>query len=685
MNKILISAAALLLGLSSCTKEMPFDPSNQQDGQTRVSLTLTGSTNSDEYGITRAAGADGNVSEKLAASAEEKKVNNLLAVAFYKTGTNAGKIYDIFEVKDIDTPNPWFDMAKEGSFWVWFVANANAELKGKILALKETETSTEKELNELVGKQLPDTKNEFLMVSTDKKSITTNNGLTTSLSVLMRRASVRYDIINRINGITITKVEFKNYAVDTHISTPNTQTTGTTFTENKVYGTEAEPLAIVGYEIPKEPQKVDNEKKKASEFERQIYSYENLNETPGGKISTLVLTYTVAGTGVEKTHTVEFKTPKTKDNPKQEQLALKRNHLYRIVLTEKHEDLKIVAKIVVEDWNTAVEFNVEEIPYVNSATADLLVNMFTPYEVQNFDIAAKKVVSFNSSMVNAAPATAELQARKYFSFEQLETAQLAGASSGTISGPIAGEEYRLPTVGEMNLLFPAGAKKDVTSDPQNPVFSMVLWGENKVPWSENKVYIMNPEAFDETLSLTNDAEGKEDATGVQIKGKSILKRAADGLVTDSEAQCYPVYGVRFEGTAQYAAYRWENHPNKYFSIKIKALNPTKDGDLTTAITKVATEEFWKGGGYLEFKLPKSGWLKETVTAAETLQNTNNSGYMQVSTKHSNPQRVYLGSGCQVYMNIMIADIQYGNKTPLRLVDNKKAAELYKKHEANSKK
>lgn len=39
----------------------------------------------------------------------------------------------------------------------------------------------------------------------------------------------------------------------------------------------------------------------------------------------------------------------------------------------------------------------------------------------------------------------------------------------------------------------------------------------------------------------------------------------------------PVYGLRFQGTSQYAAYRWEtcqiggNPLERYFSIKIKAL------------------------------------------------------------------------------------------------------------------
>ena len=68
----------------------------------------------------------------------------------------------------------------------------------------------------------------------------------------------------------------------------------------------------------------------------------------------------------------------------------------------------------------------------------------------------------------------------------------------------------------------------------------------------------------------------------------------------------PVYGLRFKGTSQYAAYRWEtcqiadNPLERYLSIKIKALE--KD-DTQTTIDQVAQEAFWKDG-FIEFKFPR---------------------------------------------------------------------------------
>ena len=70
----------------------------------------------------------------------------------------------------------------------------------------------------------------------------------------------------------------------------------------------------------------------------------------------------------------------------------------------------------------------------------------------------------------------------------------------------------------------------------------------------------------------------------------------------------PVYAIRFKGTSQYAAYRWEscriadNPLERYFSIKIKAL--PADSELT--VDDVADNaSFWRDG-FIEFKFPTSG-------------------------------------------------------------------------------
>ena len=75
---------------------------------------------------------------------------------------------------------------------------------------------------------------------------------------------------------------------------------------------------------------------------------------------------------------------------------------------------------------------------------------------------------------------------------------------------------------------------------------------------------------------------------------------------------HPVYALRFKGTSQYAAYRWEVKPidanplECYLSIKIKALYPQ---DNATTIEDVSTETFWNDG-FVEFKFPASGYYME---------------------------------------------------------------------------
>ena len=73
--------------------------------------------------------------------------------------------------------------------------------------------------------------------------------------------------------------------------------------------------------------------------------------------------------------------------------------------------------------------------------------------------------------------------------------------------------------------------------------------------------------------------------------------------------------MRFKGTSQYAAYRWEtskiagNPLERYFSIKIKALHPQ---DNATTIDDVADETFWQDG-FIEFQFPASGCYEPGIT------------------------------------------------------------------------
>lgn len=432
MKRLLIMAgAAAVLAMSSCTKEELVNDGPGVDGH-RVSLTLNGSARMvGTQAVTRAA-SGGTVTGTLAALDKEKKVSSLLAVAFYRSSDeNNGKLHKVFDV-DMTGGNPNFDMESAGVFDVWFVANADETLAESIKGLTP-ETSTATDLNKLVGSQASDTDNQFLMVSVDSKEIRTNDGATTKVTVTMRRASARFDIINAIDGITVTKVKFKNRATNTQIATPNTTAEFTTAAfEDKDYD-----VNLVGNGKAAAEQDADNAK-----CEAKIYSYENVNDDENHK-PTLELTYKVDVTGVERTHVVNF-TDDIGD------IQIKRNYLYRIILNEKHSDMTVACKLQVAEWNEAEEFEFEELPFDKNLNASLLVNRFAAKNV-NADGLNSEESSFGFSTDNAvsnsayAAFSADWATKKY-----------------TDEADVHGTQYRIPTVDEWMLLLPK--KTEAESD-----------------------------------------------------------------------------------------------------------------------------------------------------------------------------------------------------------------------------
>lgn len=490
MKRLLIMVgAAAVLAMSSCSKEELVNDGPGVDGH-RVSLTLNGSARMvGTQAVTRTA-SGGTVTGTLAALDKEKKVSSLLAVAFYKSSDEKnGKLYKVFEVSMSGDPN--FDMESAGVFDVWFVANADETLAGLIKKLTP-ETSTADDLGKLVGSQAPDTQDQFLMVSVDSKEIRTNDGATTKVTVTMRRASARFDIINAIDGITVTKVKFDNRATNTQIATPNTTTDFSTAAfEDKEYTVSltGNGQAATGQGEPA-----------AAKCEAQIYSYENVNDDENNRPK-LELTYKVDVTGVEKTHTVEFA-------DETGELQIKRNYLYRIILNEKHSDMTVACKISVAEWDTAEEFVFEELPFDKNLNAGLLVNRFA---AKNVNAAGLNTDEF--SFVFSADNAAANSAYAAFSDDW-------ATKKYTDEADVHGTQYRVPTVDEWMLLLPK-KKSETTNCP------FVCFAENK----------MITTSFNETVTIG----------GTQITGSSTLKYNTNDQV---------VYALRFMGSDQAAAYRY---------------------------------------------------------------------------------------------------------------------------------
>ena len=594
----LLAAAALLAG---CSKDAPDGGPQPSDGN-RVVFTLGGAT--------RAAG-DNDASAQLAATDEEKKIDGLLAVAF----TDDGNYYKTFDAAyDADSQTASFDVEKNGTYDIWFVANADETLAAALLALTDRNSDsrvTEDDLAALLVTQQVGRKDgeeawhPFVMFSTEARRIVSKHGVVTNGGVVtMRRLAVRIDLVNAATGVTVNSVKFVNRTKQSRLGASNDMTFSTPqdLYEEKSY----EGIDLAG------------DFAKPTEYKASIYSYENVDVTPDGEhLPALEVKYTMDG--LKFTHTVRFFD--STDPAGKTPLALKRNYLYRIVLTKQ---LDVSFDITVEDWNTAGAFQIEDIPFDKhdqaALNAALKVNMFTEFNVKSVDLNSKTVNAFFDKLAVSAD---ECPTDSYFTYTELKDAG-ATAADAVFTGP-DGKKYRLPTEGELNLLLPMYTEEADRPDIDGKKGRYHPWWNDNV--STNTTYVMVTNEFTETIYLKNGADNLPDQTHSDdidseytLKGQSQLKLGALSETVHyytaepddpqkGNYNIHPVYAVRFKGTSQYAAYRWEscriadNPQERYFSIKIKAL--PADSELT--VDDVADNvSFWRDG-FIEFKFPASGY------------------------------------------------------------------------------
>ena len=594
----LLAAAALLAG---CSKDAPDGGPQPSDGN-RVVFTLGGAT--------RAAG-DNDASAPLAATDEEKKIDGLLAVAF----TDDGNYYKTFDAAyDADSQTASFDVEKNGTYDIWFVANADETLAAALLALTDRNSDsrvTEDDLATLLVTQQVGRKDgeeawhPFVMFSTEARRIVSKHGVVTNGGVVtMRRLAVRIDLVNAATGVTVNSVKLVNRTKQSRLGASNDMTFSTPqdLYEEKSY----EGIDLAG------------DFTKPTEYKASIYSYENVDVTPDGEhLPALEVKYTMDG--LKFTHTVKFFD--STDPAGKTPLALKRNYLYRIVLTKQ---LDVSFDITVEDWNTAGAFQIEDIPFDKhdqaALNAALKVNMFTEFNVKSVDLNSKTVNAFYDKLAVSAD---ECPTDSYFTYTELKDAG-ATAADAVFTGP-DGKKYRLPTEGELNLLMPMYTEEADQPDIDGKKGRYHPWWNDNA--STNTTYVMVTNEFTETIYLKNGVDNLPDQTHSDdtdseytLKGQSQLKLGALSETVHyytaepddpqkGNYNIHPVYAVRFKGTSQYAAYRWEtcqingNPLERYLSIKIKAL--PADSELT--VDDVADNaSFWRDG-FIEFKFPASGY------------------------------------------------------------------------------
>ena len=348
------------------------------------------------------------------------------------------------------------------------------------------------------------------------------------------------------------------------------------------------------------------------DLKKVFYLYERHNEDGNG--AEIKITYTVNSSKGEVV--VPFR--KTSDT--KEFVDVERNTLYTVVLGngDPVTTNEVKFSLRIEDWNVvdmdeAVDPDEDEQMKRNKA---LKVNMFTPFNAKNVDPGAKKINAFFDKPAVSAD---DCPPDSYFTYTQLKDAGMMAADA-VFTGPDGGK-YRLPTEGELNLLLPMWTEEAdrATVNKEKDGLYHPYWNDN--PSTNTLPFVTVATPFTETIYLKNGMDNLPDETHpadpeYTLKGQSQLKV---GVQTEQIAypinpgtdiyNLHPVYGLRFKGTSQYAAYRWEsckiagNALERYLSIRIKALHPQ---DNATTIDDVADEAFWKEG-FIEFQFPASGY------------------------------------------------------------------------------
>ena len=528
MKTRIISPLALVAGvlLSGCTREDMPEGGAPGDGN-RVVFTLAGITPQQQNGRTRAAGDNGAAKPNASAATDaEKKVTSLLAAAYEKQPSGGMGFYRAFDVTVTDDGCS-FDIAKDGRFDLYLVANADPTLEGAVKALNAGSPVTE--LEELLVEQAPDADNAFVMTTPEVLKIISYSGEVADCGeVSLRRLSMRIDLLNKAEGLTITKVTFRNRAVKSRLFTPNAMLAEPGAVEDKEYP----DLNLVGsFDVP-------------AEYKSKIYGYENLSRRGEATVPTLDIEYTYLDQPY--THTVEFL---DRNDPEGlAPLALKRNYLYRITVGRKVEP---EFGIEVVDWTNEKSFNVDDITFQAEMNAKLAINHFAGANVKTID-EAQGTVAFTTADPNNTSAYVAWNGK-------WATAVYYNAADETY--------YRVPTRDEMYLLFP---------DETNHVrFDEAMDGTSEIT-----------ETLPEKLFGSKETNGGE--------GKSWFKNAAAAVTSRADQPAYPiVYAIRFKGTAQCAAYRYEVKNSDQpatgeLEIRIKALQ----ANSLLTIGEVSDEAYW---------------------------------------------------------------------------------------------
>lgn len=379
-------------------------------------------------------------------------------------------------------------------------------------------------------------------------------------------------------------------------------------------------------------------------FNKVFYTYERPNTTED--YAAVRIAYRVN----DSKGTIEVPFIRTELGGQQTPVDITRNNLYTIVLGngEPVETNPLTFSIKVEEWNV-VEMPEEIGPGVDqldpssqaALNAKLKVNMFTTHHVKTLDKNSKKVTFYTSVI----PTQEEYVKESYFSYRWLAGQDASNNTPNGVNNTIdlrhatftddSGAEYRLPTLGELMLLVPyrledqdkphvdETGKWIAAPDGSGNGNVIPLWNDNASSNSDKACMIMYDQygasyMFTETAYLEDSSDCTANTSGSSVTGTSCLRLGKlTETVTDTDGKQYnihPVYAIRFKGSSEYAAYRYESlaiaddPTQRYISLKIKAL-PSFSTLTIDDITD--NEQFW-ADSYIEFSLPVMGYYTTSV-------------------------------------------------------------------------
>ncbi|MDE7448950.1 MAG: hypothetical protein K2M72_01910, partial [Paramuribaculum sp.] len=332
-------------------------------------------------------------------------------------------------------------------------------------------------------------------------------------------------------------------------------------------------------------------------------------------------------------------------------MPIKRNNLYRIVLTKA---TKLDFDLQVLDWDDEeAEIEHPEVPLIlpkdvqDSLNRQLLVyDLFTENFVKSIDFDNKTATLFEKYIKPT-----EIPTSAYYTYDELKNKGLMGSDENAYLS-IGSNNYRVPTVGELQLITPLDLLyiQNSTNEP-NSLWNMVYYSPNS----------MSNEKFSESVFLKNDANNAMlksvdmSDESIAFSGESQLRCgykpntiyidkvtqyycSDDNIINSNRYTVYACYGIRFKGSNQYSAYRWESVIQDsitgcyYFSCKIKAIPENSNIDINDIVDN---HSFWSDG-FIEIKIPYTGYYD----ALEKLIKSPVSSYFLSSTLYENSTKAF---------------------------------------------